>query len=312
MFPVFFQFPESPARQKWSRYAMNIKTETGYRKGKVQCCLNREHLFFKEICTPSVTNDQLHCLIGTENKKQKTIQVMKTKLLLIAGVLVCTFTSCIDEIFIRGNGIADSEARIVPAFTSVASEGPFEVHVSYGTDHEVVIHAESNLIPYIETDVRGGNLRLHVKGLHGLNNRLPIEVFVQVPHLEALVQSGSGFISTGWLSAESVNFVVSGSGSIESSVEADVIDGVVSGSGFLYLTGVAGESFLTVSGSGEIDAWDLLVRDCDVKVSGSGDVWVDVDRFLKAVISGSGHVYYSGTPHVESVVSGSGGVIHKN
>lgn len=237
---------------------------------------------------------------------------MKTKLLLIAGAMIFMFASCIDEIFIRGNGIAASEARLVPAFSSISSEGPFEVHVSLGDEHEVVVHAESNLIPYIEADVRGDHLRLHVSGLHGLKNRLPIEVFVKVPHLDGLVQSGSGTISTGWLSAETMSYVVSGSGNIESSVEADEVDAVVSGSGVLYVTGVAGEAHMAVSGSGSIDAWDFLLRDCDVKVSGSGDVWVDVDRYLKAVISGSGHVYYSGTPHIETVVSGSGGVIHKN
>lgn len=237
---------------------------------------------------------------------------MKTKLLLVAGVLVLLLASCIDEIFIRGNGIPASEARLVPAFSSVSSEGPFEVHITSGDKHEVLVHAESNLLQFIETDVRGNNLRLHVQGLRTLKNRLPVEVFITVPYIEGLVQSGSGLITTGWITSESMSYVVSGSGSIESSVDALDIDAVVSGSGDLLISGGARNAHLAVSGSGKIDGWDLFVYDCNAKISGSGDVWIDVEHYLKAVISGSGHVFFSGTPHIETVVSGSGGVIHKN
>lgn len=237
---------------------------------------------------------------------------MKTKLLLIAGMLVLLLSSCIDEIFIRGNGIPASEARLVPAFSTVSSEGPFEVHITSGDKHEVLLNAESNLLQFIETDVRGNNLRLHVQGLRGLKNRLPVEVFITVPHIDGLVQSGSGHITTGWLDNESMSYVVSGSGSIESSVDAHVLDAAVSGSGELLISGAVRNANLAVSGSGKIDGWDLFVYDCDVKISGSGDVWVDVEHFLKAVISGSGHVFFSGTPQIETVVSGSGGIIHKN
>jgi hypothetical protein len=239
---------------------------------------------------------------------------MKTIQLFVAGAVLLMFatTGCIDDLVIRGNGIAVNEARLTSAFSSVSSEGNFEVHISSGPEFDVMVRAESNLLPYIETDVRGSNLKIHTRGLKSLRNRLPIEVFVTMPFIEGVVQSGSGSITTGFFEGDEIGLVISGSGSIETAVDALSVDAVVSGSGLLYISGTSRVADMVISGSGEIDAWDLDVRDCDAKISGSGDVWVYVERRLKAVISGSGNVFYGGNPVVESQVSGSGGVIHKN
>lgn len=217
-----------------------------------------------------------------------------------------------DEFIITGNGIPASETRMMPAFSSVASEGNYVVHVVSGQQYKVVVNSDENLLPYIETSVSGSNLRIRTRGLTGLRNRLPVEVFVTVPSLKSIIQSGSGSITTAFFEADVINCVVSGSGRLETEVEANLVEAVVSGSGRLILSGSALSGNLAVSGSGELDAWDLSVRDCDARISGSGDIWIDVSRYLKAVVSGSGYVYYSGRPQVETVVSGSGGIIQKN
>ncbi len=237
---------------------------------------------------------------------------MKTKLLIATAIIALLFTSCIDDYIIRGNGIAESESRLVSAFSSIASEGNFQIHIMPGDTYEVLVHAESNLLPFIQTDVNGHNLKIHVQGVQSLQNQLPIEVYVTVPFIEEIIQSGSGSITTAWFEGEAFRFVVSGSGSINSSIETDLVEVILSGSGTMYLTGVGRDASLIISGSGRVDTWDFSVRNCDAKISGSGDVWIDVETYLKAVITGSGNVFYSGTPVVETVVSGSGGVFHKN
>lgn len=227
-------------------------------------------------------------------------------------LLLMSTTGCVDDFIVRGNGIATSEARLVPTFSGVTSEGNFEVHITPGDEFEVIIHAESNLLSYIETTVRNQNLHIHSRPLNQLRNRLPVEVFITMPTLTSLTQIGSGLISTGHFDGDDFRVVVSGSGSIETSANAVTVDAVISGSGNLWLSGSAYRAKLVVSGSGELDAWDLPLRYCEAVVSGSGDIWSLVHRQLKATVSGSGNVIYRGTPQVESVVSGSGSVIHKN
>jgi hypothetical protein len=238
---------------------------------------------------------------------------MKTKLISIAGIILLYFigSSCADDFIIRGNGIPDSEARLVSGFSSVASEGNFTVHITSGAQHKIIIEAESNLMQYIETEVNGSRLRIHTRGLTSLRNRLPIEIYVTTPALSGIVQSGSGSITTGYFEADAFNCVVSGSGSIETSVAANVVEAVISGSGRLQISGSASSGNLIVSGSGQLVAEDLQLRDCEAKISGSGDIWTTVSQNLKAVITGSGYVFYSGKPQIEIVVSGSGGIIQK-
>lgn len=239
---------------------------------------------------------------------------MKTIQLITVGLVLLLFsaTSCIDDLIIRGNGIEVSEARLTNHFSKVKSEGDFDVHISPGAEYDILIEAESNLIPYIETNVTGNTLRIHTQGLRNLRNQLPMKVFITTPYIEAITQSGSGIITTGYFEGEHFNATVSGSGIIETALDADQVDGVVSGSGSLYLSGAATNAGFLISGSGKIDAWDLSLSSCEATISGSGSTWVNPRRFLKANISGSGNVFYSGTPAVEAHISGSGNVIREN
>lgn len=231
---------------------------------------------------------------------------------LCASALIFTTTSCIDNFTIRGNGIEATEGRITPGFNKVKSEGEFDVHITNGDEYDVVITAESNILPYIETDVHNNELKLHIRGLHNVRNHLPMEVFITTPHLSGIKQSGSGVITTDYFTANNADFAISGSGLIETAMDADHIDAVISGSGRLTITGDAIDADFVVSGSGRIDAYDLTVNDCDARISGSGSIWTTVQHFLKATISGSGNVFYSGTPVVETHISGSGSVIQEN
>jgi hypothetical protein len=254
-----------------------------------------------------------------ENKKTEIenifkIKAMKTIKLLFVSAIVLLFstTSCIDDLIIRGNGIEASEARLTNHFSKVKSEGNFDVHISPGADYDILIEAESNLIPYIETDVHGNTLRIHTQGLRNLQNQLPMKIFITTPYIEDITQSGSGIITTGYFEGEHFDITLSGSGIIETAIDAKTLDGIVSGSGSIFFTGDAVNADFLISGSGKIDAWDLALRDCEATISGSGSMWVYPERFLRANISGSGNVFYSGSPAIEMYISGSGNVIREN
>lgn len=228
-----------------------------------------------------------------------------------AILLFTTVTGCMDDLFIRGNGILDSETRFVTPFSEVNHSGNFIVHITSGTKHEVVVSAESNLLPYIETDVRNGNLNLSVAGIHSLKNTRPIEIYITTPILEAVRLSGSGEITTGMFNVDKFKTVISGSGTIATAINARSADIVISGSGNVEIFGNVNEARMTISGSGKIYAYDLQLRECIANISGSGDMFVKISRSLQAAISGSGYVYYIGTPSVQTQISGSGKVIRE-
>jgi len=110
---------------------------------------------------------------------------------------------------------------------------------------------------------------------------------------------------------ETVN--LSGSGDIEIyDLNGDVFEYAVSGSGDLQVSGEVGEVEIKVTGSGDVDARELKAADVYVRVSGSGDVRVFAAESFDGRVSGSGDIVFYGDPeHVSRHVSGSGDIRKK-
>lgn len=240
---------------------------------------------------------------------------MKTsKLILIpwSVLILLVFNSCIDGFIIRGNGLEESELRYTSSFTRVKSSGPFDVHISDSDTYEVSVNAENNILPYIETEVSGNTLKIDIRGCHIVQNTLPVEVFISTPVLEGVRLSGSGSVTTGFFTSPEFDMGISGSGTIEAALDCHQFTSTVSGSGSAFVSGFADYADITISGSGRVDAYDLLIQSCDALISGSGDIFVYVEKTLDATISGSGSIFYIGNPEINQHISGSGNIINDN
>lgn len=250
----------------------------------------------------------------TEKLQKNDFNHFAMKTIKLFGVItgaaaLLALTSCLDDFTIRGNGITENEGRFVTPFRQVHSSGEFIVHVSAGDEYQVWVNAESNLLPYIDTDSERGALKISVHGVHHLRNTRPMEVYVVTPRLNGIKLSGSGVITTDFFTDDHFELALSGSGQIQSAIDAGSVDISVSGSGILDLSGVADEAEFRISGSGKIYSYNLALLDCEAAISGSGDMFVNVSRFLEASISGSGNVFFVGNPLVHTHLSGSGKVI---
>ncbi|MEN8115926.1 MAG: head GIN domain-containing protein [Bacteroidota bacterium] len=225
------------------------------------------------------------------------------------ALLLFTATSCFHDVHVRGNGILASEGRIVTSFNKVASSGSFIVHITEGDEYEVIVSAEENIIPYIETFVSGNVLNIEIRSFTSIRNSLPIEVFITTPDLEGILLSGSGVVTTDYFVTNEMDILLSGSGVIKSALEAADVSVSISGSGTVDLSGFADNAHFKISGSGNIVASDLDLFDCRANISSSGDMWVTVENSLDVTISGSGNIYYYGNPQVEFHISGTGNII---
>jgi hypothetical protein len=236
---------------------------------------------------------------------------MRTSFLFFWAIICLSLlaTGCFRSIKIEGNGDLLSENRQLVNFDKVYSSGSFLVNITHGDKYQVVVKAESNLLPYITTRVSRGDLDIDIKGIHILDPSMPIEIEVVTPSLSAIGQSGSGEINTGSFQAVHFEILNSGSGKVTSSVESGSVGVTVSGSGRVVMEGKATQADFMISGSGEISADDFLLSDCKADISGSGKMYINITRSLDANISGSGFIYYSGTPRVSVSISGSGRVI---
>lgn len=240
------------------------------------------------------------------------METTKIQTLAVAVLLLFSTTSCLDELFIEGNGIQRTEERSDEGFTEIATNGDFEVHVTPGRTYSVEVTAESNLLPYISTEVDGKKLKIRTTGIHSLRQTLPIEIYITTPILNGVSISGSGYIETGSFLSDDFYAHISGSGDIITKVNCDKIDANVSGSGILTISGIADYTRFLISGSGKIKSYNLEQSDCDATISGSGDMYVNAANSIDAHISGSGKVFYINYPAIHTSISGSGGVVDKN
>jgi type 1 fimbria pilin len=229
---------------------------------------------------------------------------------------------------IEGNMDVETETRQLPPFSKVYNEGDFEVYIIQDGASEVVIEAESNLIPFIRTRIQGSALEIDTKD--DLRNNFPMKIFVHTGEIKQIRLSGSGLIEASDILADDMEVDLSGSGDIyfsgncddvdcdlsgSGSIEFDnlncnILEIDISGSGDVEADGTADIGDFGISGSGSIRAYDLSLQECEAKISGSGNIYVNAEDKLSVNISGSGNVYYLGNPVLNIKITGSGSVIH--
>jgi hypothetical protein len=227
-----------------------------------------------------------------------------------AFLTLAWLTSCSKLHSIEGNGNITFDTRNIPYFNKIKSTGNFWVYIIQDTLSKVVVEAEDNLQPYIETDVSTNSLVINIHDHSNLDNNYPIKVYVYTPDISSIELCGSGKIITDSIKSSALNIDLSGSGNINLTANCNNLKADVSGSGEITLAGTSNQADYNISGSGKIRAYPMTAVSCFADISGSGCMYVTVTDFLSVNISGSGKVYYLGSPSVTTHITGSGSVIH--
>lgn len=223
-----------------------------------------------------------------------------------------------------GNGRVQTELRQLPAFHSLALSSSGSVSVHRG-DFRVELSADSNILPYMLTEVVGGELIIGLRPGVTVINPSKLHYEISMPELSGFKISGSGKAEVDAFEGQDLRLVLSGSGSLQGDFSYEKADLLVSGSGKarlsakladtrVKLTGSGGVELigasdsldLLVSGSGRFDGVSFPVGRAQAKLAGSGSAELRVAETLDAQLSGSGRLSYWGKAQVESSVVGSG------
>jgi len=210
---------------------------------------------------------------------------------------------------ITGSGRSASETRSVADFTRIAISGSMNLSVSQGDKTRVVLQADDNLLPMIETVVDGGRLEIRFKRGESYSTRSSVNITVVTPRLTGLSAAGSGDIKLDTLNTPSLKIGISGSGNaVLLALTTEDLAVTVSGSGDVRGTGKAAKLKVSIAGSGDVRLGEVKADDVTVSIAGSGDATVNAQKTLNVSIAGSGDVVYSGEAAVKSSVAGSGSV----
>ena len=203
------------------------------------------------------------------------------------------------------------ESRQVSGFNSVASSGPFNVHIKIDGNESVKVDADADVINDIETVVEGNTLKIRFKDRENRHHNIhKAEVYVEAKSLNALLNAGSGSVKVdGAVSANNFKAILTGSGNISCVIKSENLNAVISGSGSINLSGSTGTADVVITGSGEIDGKHLKAESVVGTITGSGNIYIQAEKSVTGRITGSGSVIYSGNAiSVSSHTTGSGRV----
>jgi hypothetical protein len=236
---------------------------------------------------------------------------MKQTLLLLALAAI-TLPSCRFAFGKRvsGNGNVTKQERSVGNFTGVSSHGPYDVYVTQDSACKIVLEGEDNLLPYIETYVENGELKVRTKEGYWLRHHRAISIHVSAPSYSAIRTVGSGNIITEKKlnNSGAIQLESTGSGDIKVQIDAPQVKAEVTGSGTINLEGETKNFNGQITGSGDIRAYDMKSENADVEILGSGNANVFASVKLNVEVNGSGDVKYKGPAQVSSNIHGSGSV----
>ena len=191
---------------------------------------------------------------------------------------------------VPGSGKLLKQTRQVGAFTSISTEGAFDLEIVCQQPQSLEIEGDDNLLSLVSTEV--SNHVLHIKNVRGYSVSHPITLRISVPELEGIAATGAGNIAVSGIKAEKFGIEASGAPTIKAAGEAKLLE-------------------LDASGAGKLDAHRLRATRVVVDAKGVARVEVNAVEQLDVTISGPSHVIYQGDPTVNKTINGPGTIEKK-
>ncbi len=202
------------------------------------------------------------------------------------------------------------EMRDVGNFTSISLNGSMDVSVSVGKETSVKVIADSDIIDYLETEVKNDRLVIDLEDNRSYRNIRKMQVIVTTPTLESARLSGSGDMDIDNVDADSFEFELRGSGDANlTDFDVEKLELSLAGSGDIEGNGSCKDLDISLRGSGDISGKKMKCDTADVSLRGSGDIEFFAEKSAEVNVRGSGDVDVYGNPDkLKSNVNGSGDV----
>ncbi len=240
------------------------------------------------------------------------VSIKKQTVIIIASILFVTTSYAQWDKSIKGNGNITAITRNTSDYDGIQCAGPFDYILVSGTEGNIKIEGEENLLEYIVTEVKNNNLIVKVKNNVNLKTSMKKGIKVTIPFkdITSISLTGSGDLwNEDLITSDNLEVKLTGSGDIVLKSDTNYIKGSITGSGDLTLNGNTNNLNAEISGSGDIHGFELISKNTEVSITGSGNAKVFCSENFKAKITGSGDITYKGNPKKEDTkVSGSGSI----
>ena len=211
------------------------------------------------------------------------------KLLVLVVLLPVLFAGCHHRIGaeIKGSGKRVVQKRDIGQFTSISTDGAFDIDVVCQKDLSLEVEADDNVLPFITTEVKGNVLYLKPTRTYSVEDAPKFTI--SVPNIEAFSANGAGKIQVSGLNND--KFQISANGAP-----------LITAAGTTKMIGI------DTNGAARIDTHNLRAPHAIVDSKGVSKVDLGVSDQLDVTVSGPSRVTYKGDPVVNKTVHGPGKV----
>lgn len=188
---------------------------------------------------------------------------------------------------VKGSGKREVQKREVAPFTSISTEGAFNIEIVCQKTLSLEVEGDDNILPLVTTEVKGNVLRLSNSKSYSVNE--PVTFRIAVPNLESILADGAGKIQITGVNNDKIQISSNGAPTI-------------SVAGTTKMVGVDS------NGAAKIDTHNLRSTHAIVDTKGASKVDLGVCDKLDVNVSGVSQVTYRGDPVVNKTIHGPGKV----
>jgi len=211
------------------------------------------------------------------------------KLLVLFVLMPVLFAGCHHGLGaeVKGSGKRIVQKRNIGTFTSISTDGAFDIEVVCQKDVSLEVEADDNILPLITTEVSGNVLYLKPSRTYSVEDAPKLKI--TVPNIEAFSANGAGKMEITGLNND--QFQISANGAP-----------TITAAGTTKLIGI------DTNGAAKIDTHNLRAPHAVVDTKGVSKVDLGVSDQLDVTVSGPSRVTYKGDPVINKTVHGPGKV----
>ena len=230
---------------------------------------------------------------------------MLNKTFLPAVILALAVAGCSGRRLV-GSGHVITETRPISGVGVVSLEGVGDLTIVQGEPESLLIEAEDNILPLIQTKTDGGTLEISEKGT--VVPTKPLRFTLTVSHFSKVVSAGAGNIHAARFSSPGLlDLRVEGAGAVNfTQLECASVKVVLAGAGDVKLDGHTRSQDVEISGAAKYAAGDLRTQFTKLTINGAGEAKIWAMSELDVNVNGAGSVDYYGDPKIKKEINGIG------
>ncbi len=210
----------------------------------------------------------------------------------------------------RGSGNIIKETRSVNTFDGIAASRAVSVDVQIGTPASVIVETDDNIMPFVETNVSNGILKINLRDINNLRNST-VYVHVIAPEIKSLNTSASAEITSSDVIVASEKLVLKASSgsSIDVKIDAPSVKGDASSGAEIKGAGKTRDVNSNSSSGATINFSDLQAETAKASASSGGSASIFASISIVANASSGGEIKFKGgATSVQKNVSSGGSV----